>query len=120
MVDASTQAPRERNLASSEWQQRKGEQGSKRFVVGTTQLIGVGVTLTRAAMIFLMGPDYTLRVKLQAIGRVNRAKVVQPAPVTLSLRFTLRGFEYEDTIRKRQDFRYEAQQQTYGSGGSVE
>ena len=91
-----------------------------RFLVGSTLVLGVGLTLTRAFRCVLMDPEWLRTSEEQAIGRVFRVGMAQPSPVTYSYRILLQGFEPERVITTRQDARGRIQTDVYSKAHTIE
>ena len=81
------------------------------ILLGSTRLIGVGYTLTRASALVLFDPDYTLNAEEQAHGRISRQG--QRNLETKGYRLLIKDLQYELRIQTRQAQRRDLQDQAY-------
>jgi hypothetical protein len=82
----------------------EGQGGRRpRYIVATTSAFGVGLTLSEAAAIGLLEPDYRVATELQVFSRHNR--MGNKNKKTHSWLFYAEGNAREDMIRKRNHVR---------------
>ncbi|KAI9750294.1 MAG: hypothetical protein M4579_006527 [Chaenotheca gracillima] len=86
------------------------------ILVGTTGLMGIGMTLTRAFRSVLMEPDWVLKTENQAQARIRR--IGQKNEPVYWYRLLTRGDETEKAILQRQDLRLHFRDLTF-TGKSI-
>jgi SNF2 family DNA or RNA helicase len=88
------------------------------ILVSTPELLGTGLTLTRAFRVVLMEPAWMLRTEEQAFSRVQR--IGQKNDKTYTYRYLARDNKEEGDIIKRQGGRSELNVQSYDIGLDID
>jgi SNF2 family DNA or RNA helicase len=80
-------------------------QKSPNILICTTQTAGIGLTLTRAFRLVLMGPEWLAGDEHQCVARIRR--MGQKNSRTISYRLIAKGVKVEEGILNRQTLRKE-------------
>jgi SNF2 family DNA or RNA helicase len=75
------------------------------ILISTTQTAGLGLTLTRAYRVVLMGPEWLAGTEHQCVARIRR--MGQKSSQTLSYRLIAKDVKVEEGILNRQALRKE-------------
>jgi hypothetical protein len=87
------------NKALKQWHAKGNDVHHPRFLVGTTSVFNVGLTLTEALAVVLIEPDYRISYELQLFARNNR--LGQKNPYSLGILLYNADDKRESDLREK-------------------